>query len=35
MTILDGCPQGQGHSEDSNPRGIFVWMISSEPFNLS
>ena len=35
MIILYCCPQGQGHNEGSNPLGIFVWTISSEPLNRS
>ena len=33
VVILDCCLQGQGQNEDSNPQGIFVRMISSEPLN--
>ena len=35
VTILDCCLEGQGHSEGSNPQGIFVRTISSKLFNLS
>ena len=30
VTICDCCPQGHGHSESSNPQGIFVRAKSSE-----